>query len=325
MRRPLFPALLLSALTLVSLSLPGVLRAQQPTSAPIGKEQLTVYAKAYTAIAQVRDQIQAEMAAPRNKTNEGQTTLQQKQRDAIAKILQDHNISQEQYQRITYAISTNAELRKTLDDIMGIKPPTPAPAAATAAGSASGARTHLDHVSTSFSGTPKGEGLLPTALAEADVVVEHAALAARNTSSLESMKTHAGHVLHAIDPAESARGPGPGYGLKKAATLIAQHIELAAKAQGASQNEITHAGHIAASARNVVERADRIAALARQIQTAATPAEAATLVARLNTVAGQLIAGEDANGDGQVGWQEREGGLKQVQQHVMLMQGMPRD
>jgi hypothetical protein len=312
-------------LTLVSLTLPGALRAQQPASASIGKEQLTVYAMAFTASAQVRDQIQADMAAPRNKTNEGQIALQQKQREAVAKILQDHNISQEQYQRITFAISTDAELRRTFDDLMGIKPPTPPPAAAPAAGAASAAQTHLGHVTTGFSGTPKGAGLLPTALAEANVVAEHAALAARNTSSLERMKTHAAHVLHAIDPAESASGPGAGYGLKKAATLIAQHIELAAKAQGASQNEITHAGHIATSARNVVQRADRIVALAKQIQTAGTAAEAAALVAKLNTLAAQLIAGEDANGDGQVGWQEGEGGLKHVEQHVTLMQGMTRE
>src|SRR5262245_8332388 len=184
MRRPLFPGLLLSAVTLVSLTgLASVVQGQQTTNVALGKEQLVIYAKAYTAIAQLRDQIQAELAAPKNKTDQAQTALQQKQREGVAKILQENNLSHEQYQRLTFAVSTNGELRRTLDDIMGIKPPTP-PASAPAAGSASAAGTHLGHVASGFSGTPKGEGLLPTALAEANVVLEHAALAARNTDNL---------------------------------------------------------------------------------------------------------------------------------------------
>ena len=178
---------------------------------------------------------------------------------------------------------------------------------------------------TSFSGTPNNQGLLPTAMSEARVVEQHAALAARNTSSLDAMKLHAGHIIHAIEPGEGTSGPGSGYGLKKAANNVAAHIELAAKAQGASQNITTHAVHIATAARNTVQRADQILALAQQIQAATSAAAAADLVAKLNTLASQLVPGVDANGDGRIGWQEGEGGLQHAEQHLnLMMQGEKR-
>jgi hypothetical protein len=181
------------------------------------------------------------------------------------------------------------------------------------------AHTHLGHVTEAFRGTPDGAGLLPAALAEASVVAQHATLAAGDVSNLDAMKRHAGHVLHALEPAEGASGPGAGYGLKKAATGAATHIELAAKAEGASQNLTNHANHIATSLKNTVQRADRIAELAKQIQAAESADAAAALVAELNTVAAQLLPGADANGDGRIGWQEGEGGLEQAEQHVNLL------
>ncbi|MGH7468641.1 MAG: DUF4168 domain-containing protein [Longimicrobiales bacterium] len=318
------PALIV--LALLSLGLSKSLEAQDPA---IGKEQLTTYAKAIAAMAVVRDRIQAEMAAPGNKKDEAQQLLQDKMRQEIAKVLQEHGLTEPQYRRITYVISTDPEQRKILDEIMGIKPPAPppaaaGPAAATAASTPVG--THLGHITSGFSGTPNGQGLLPTAMAEARIVAEHAALAAKSSSNLEVMKTHAGHVIHAIDPGQADRGPGNGYGLKKAAAGVAAHIELAARSEGASQNATTHSVHVATAARNTVQRADQILALAQQIQATTTASEAAALVTRLNALAEQLMAGHDANGDGRIGWQEGEGGLQHVEQHVnLLMQGeMPR-
>ena len=52
-----------------------------------------------------------------------------------------------------------------------------------------------------------------------------------------------------------------------------------------------------------MKRADETVALAQRIRASGTAGEAAKLVAELNTAAGQLAAGLDANKDGQIGWQ----------------------
>jgi hypothetical protein len=71
-----------------------------------------------------------------------------------------------------------------------------------------------------------------------------------------------------------------------------------------------------------VKRADEIIALAKRIQAAETAAAAAPLVAELTTRAQQLTSGVDANSDGQIGWQEGEGGLAQAEQHLnLILQG----
>ena len=48
-------------------------------------------------------------------------------------------------------------------------------------------------------------------------------------------------------------------------------------------------------------------------------AAAATLVEQLNTLARQLTAGVHANGDGRVTWNDAEGGLQLLEQHLGFM------
>src|SRR5438094_658774 len=61
------------------------------------------------------------------------------------------------------------------------------------------AHLHIGHVMTNWRDTPGGRGFLPVAIDEWRVAVEHARLAAK-ASSLDDIKLHAGHVLHALDP-----------------------------------------------------------------------------------------------------------------------------
>jgi hypothetical protein len=181
------------------------------------------------------------------------------------------------------------------------------------------AHVHIGHVTDSFKDTPKQQGLLPTAQAEAQIAQQHAALAMKSPDNLDSLKLHAGHVLHAIDPSAVEKGPGLGYGLKKAAQGAASHIQLAARAEGASQNVKTHEAHVSASLNNVIKRADAMADLAQRIRASSSAAEAATLAGQLNTLAEQVIKGVDANADGRITWEVGEGGLDQAQQHMALM------
>jgi hypothetical protein len=181
------------------------------------------------------------------------------------------------------------------------------------------AHLHIGHVAHTFTETPRGLGLLPTAVAEAGVVAQHVEFAAQDPSDLEALKRHVLHVLHAVDPTLVGTGPGLGYGLRRAAEGAARHAEMAGSAQGASENVRTHALHVTASANSALARADAIVALGQQIQAANSVAEAWALLQRLAAESHALLAGRDGNRDGLVGWESGEGGLRQATQHMTLM------
>jgi hypothetical protein len=184
---------------------------------------------------------------------------------------------------------------------------------------ASPVQTHIGHVTESFQATPNQQGLLPTALAEAKIATQHAGLALKQPDNLDAIKLHAGHVINAIDPSVEPKGPGLGFGVKRAAAGVAQHIQLAAKSEGASANVKTHATHVAAAATNAAARGDEVVALAQKVRAATTAAEAASLMSQVQAGVEQLTAGLDANKDGRVNWDAPEGGLQQAQMHIDLL------
>lgn len=181
------------------------------------------------------------------------------------------------------------------------------------------ALTHVHHVSVTFRGTPENQGLLATALAEAEIAAQHAALAVRAPDDLEAMKRHAGHVLHALDPSEVENGPGLGYGAIKAAERTAHYIALAARSDGAVPPIETHAEHIETSARNAVTNGTSAAERAREVLEAEEPEVAAELLGEVVDLLTAMLEGVDADGDGRVGWQEGEGGLAQASTHLGLL------
>lgn len=306
---------------------------QQPPSqttagvAGMTKDELLAFAKLEVAISVARDSSQFQLALARNKTPALQQQLREKLLAQIAELIRAAGTTDAEYQRKTYLVATNPEARKGFDalvaQITGV--PTPGQVIPTVATAAAikvpdgPVGTHIGHVVNGFSDTPMGQGLLPVALAEAKTAAQHATLAARTPTNLESMKLHAGHVINAIDPTIVTAGPGLGYGMKKAALGVANHIELAAKAMGVSPNVITHAAHVSMSARNTVTRADEAIAIAQKIQSATSASDAAALVNQLISITSQFAAGADANGDGKIDWKEHEGGLQQAQEHINLL------
>ena len=195
-----------------------------------------------------------------------------------------------------------------------------APLAAALADHDGEAHTHMNHVMTAWTDTPEGQGLLPTAVAEADNAVQHAGFAAQKPHDLEWMQAHIRLVLHAVDPSVQPEGLGLGYGVKKAANGVAAHIEFAAKSGDASENVKLHSVHVATCARNTVARAERIVVLGQEVQATDSAEEAAALVAEILVVSERLRAGVDADGDGTISWQEGEGGLDEAAKHMVLMQ-----
>lgn len=182
------------------------------------------------------------------------------------------------------------------------------------------ALTHVHHVSLTFRGTPDEAGLLPTAVAEAEIALRHAELAAGDPTDLAAMQRHAGHVLHALDPsAVEDGGPGLGYGAIHAAERTAHYIGLAAISDGASESIRTHAEHIETAARNAVVTGTAAAELAGEVMDAEDAAVAAELLEELVERTGAMLNGLDADGDGSIGWQEGEGGLAQAARHLQLL------
>lgn len=315
--------------------------AQQPAAAPVqassgtrlSRADIETLAKVEIAIGTARDTAQARLAMTRNKKDETQQALRDTLSAQISGILQKAGMSQADYRHRTFIVSTDAEARRIFDETVSKLTGVPLPGQVEKAaalpllkvpGGAVG--IHIGHVVNSFSDTPNNQALLTVAVAEARTAAQHAALAMRQPTNLEYMKTHAGHVLNAVDPSQMPMGPGLGYGVKRAATGVMNHIELAAKAGGASQNVIMHAGHIAVSAKNTVVRADQVVSLAEQIRAATSASDAAKLVEQLVSLTNQLITGADANNDGRVTPTEGEGGLQACQDHVKLMlagEGLP--
>jgi len=142
------------------------------------------------------------------------------------------------------------------------------------------AHLHIGHVMTNWRDTPGSRGLLPVAIDEARVASLHAGLAAKATS-LEDIKMHAGHALHALDPSMESKGPGAGYGVKKAVEGALDHLALAAKADGATATVTTYTIRSSAPLMNVLKYVDQAGLLVRRIRAATESADAVRLAADL--------------------------------------------
>jgi hypothetical protein len=298
---------------------------------------LNAFAKVSVAVGTVRDSVQAQLAMAKNKKDNVQQQLRDLLKTRVDSILSQNHMTYADFEHKTFEVSTDAAMRQTFDQavskLTGIPLPATTNLTSIGANGAAGAATtaagqklpagavgvHIGHVINAFGDTPKMQGLLPVAMADAQVAAQHAALAAKDLNNLDAMKLHAGHVINAVDPTIVPKGPGSGYGVKKAALGVVTHIELAAKAGGASQNVITHANHVATSARNTVTRCDEVVALAQKIQASTSAADAAALVSQLVSATAQLTTGVDKNGDGRITWEAGEGGLQQADQHMKLM------
>ncbi len=182
----------------------------------------------------------------------------------------------------------------------------------------SAAHRHIGHVGDMFNGTPDNVGLLAAAQAEAEVAAQHAGLAT-GSEDLAGIQRHVTHVLHAIDPTTSERGPGNGYGLARAASGCAQHIGMAGGSDDASDAVKTHATHVGASCQNVAMWAESIAEKANEVAAATDMAAAQALAEEIAAMTQAIVDGTDADGNGRISWGEGEGGLAQAATHLRLM------
>lgn len=293
----------------------------------LSREEIAMFARAEVAIVAARDSVNVQRAKHANKTAQMQEQLNNLFRTQVDDILKHVGLTEAEYQRRTFLVSSDTTSRRIFDSVVvavtGAPLPGYAARAAVVAVPAGPAGVHIGHVVNSFNETPTLQGLLPAAIAEARIAIQHAGLAGRQPGNLEYMKTHAGHVIHALNPMVITMGPGLGYGVTKGAAGVATHIDLAAAAPGASPAVVMHSKHIATAARNVVDRAGAAVAIAQKILAATTAADAAALVSQLTAAVEQLISGTDLNGDGRITWEQGEGGLQQAEEHLKLMLAPP--
>jgi hypothetical protein len=316
--------------SLIALCVAAELTAQQQAGSP-GREDLAILAKTQLAITAAHDSSNKELSKAGNKTDKAQAELKDKLQARIAEILHHNGLTESQYRSATFLISTDTGARRVFDSITVALSGAPLPGAVQRGPQLpvppGPAGLHAGHVANAFDDTPNlGQGLLPAAIAEARIAQQHATLATRQPQNLEYMKTHAGHVIHALDPASipELMAPGLGYGVKKAATGVVTHIELAGAAPGAPQQVVLHSKHIAIAGRNTLVRVDQIIAIAQKVRAATTAAEAASLVSQMSALADQLMAGTDANSDGRITYDVGEGGLQHADDHIrMMLKPMP--
>ena len=149
---------------------------------------------------------------------------------------------------------------------------------------------HIGHVMTAWRDTPGTVGLLTVAASDARVAAAHALLTSKS-ETLDDMKMHAGHVLHALDPAIEPKGPASGYGAKKAAAGGLQHVGFAAGAEDASQAVKAHAEVVSATLTDTIVAIDRAIATAEKIRAAAASGEAQALTGELVSQISQIGEG----------------------------------
>lgn len=178
------------------------------------------------------------------------------------------------------------------------------------------AHTHIGHVVSSWNDTPSERGLLPTAFKESLVAAAHANYAVNAADDLGTMKMHAGHVRHAIDPTLESGGPGLGYGLIKAATGAIEHITLASEAGDATDAVKNHTVHVIASLSAAIARSTAAMIEADAIITATNTTTALEHATKLAALTKGALMGVDVDGDGEISWERDEGGMKIADKHM---------
>ncbi len=181
------------------------------------------------------------------------------------------------------------------------------------------AQEHIAHVMIRWDDTPLNDGFLPTALKEAIVAAAHAQYSKDELGNLAGMQLHATHVRHAIDPALEESGPGLGYGLLKASEGVVKHITLASQMHDASDAVKSHTIHVVKATETTMSRAKEALRAADAILAATTAEEANPYAVQMAAMAEAAHLGLDVNGDGQITWDNDEGGLKVADQHMGFM------
>ena len=106
----------LAAVSLSTVVDASALQAQEQEDAEIGEARLRVFASAYVAMAVARDDFHREMG--RTHEEQGRDRLRERLGERTTEILAEREMTREEYERITLAISIDAERRELFERIL---------------------------------------------------------------------------------------------------------------------------------------------------------------------------------------------------------------
>jgi hypothetical protein len=101
--------------------------AAQERAADAELERMNRFARAFAAVAAARDESQATLALPANKTPEAQRDEREKLKARVARIVKDHGFTADEYARMTYLVSTDAAARAQFEELLARLTPKPDP------------------------------------------------------------------------------------------------------------------------------------------------------------------------------------------------------
>ena len=121
-------ATFLSLVLPLSLALPAAASAQEPgrpqvqqqqqTAPEVTNERLGVFVKAFLAERRVQDEFDPLLAAVRNKQDEIQKQLREQRRERMLKVYADHGMTEQEYNWITFVVSSNQERREAFEKLL---------------------------------------------------------------------------------------------------------------------------------------------------------------------------------------------------------------
>lgn len=163
--------------------------------------------------------------------------------------------------------------------------------------------------------TPGSVGYLRLAEIEAASALENADLALA-AEDLDTMQAHMHEVLGAIDPRVGDKGGASRTGLIYAAAAINANLSIARQMEEASVNLKTQAGRAIVASDNVIEWSQKVAEATETALRSPSIETARKLMVPARLALNDIIYGDDADGDGKIGWHQGEGGLQQVREYV---------
>lgn len=154
-------------------------------------------------------------------------------------------------------------------------------------------------------------GLFDVARTEAAIARRHTQAALRETD-LATMKTQVAAAVNAIDPGLVASGPGLGTGLRPALLEAVDQLLAVQRAQPQDPDVALRATAASVAGQTALMRTDEALQEARDALAAQSTSEAIPALVRLDTLLARVVAGQDADGDGEIGWNLGEGGIQQA-------------
>jgi hypothetical protein len=111
----------------LAVAVPSALSAQAAPAAPaaapaqmpeVTDQKLQAYVKAFLAERRVQDEFDPQLAAVKNKQDEIQKQLREQRRAAMAKVYADNGMTEQEFNWITFVVSSNQERRESFEKML---------------------------------------------------------------------------------------------------------------------------------------------------------------------------------------------------------------